>query len=147
MILVSSSYDEDEVFYNYSPEDNSMVDIFVLIMVIFGVCSFGLCVCSQTLKTSTNLNLFTACPVTKEISRFGSFKTCISWAFFNPRTRWPWLETSKTPKLVKPKVQEILCESHGLLLPPLMDDLVAKHIFTWLPMDMSMWHLHWVNKT
>jgi hypothetical protein len=29
----------------------------------------------------------------------------------------------------------------------LMDDLVAKHIFTWLPMDMSMWHLHWVNKT
>jgi hypothetical protein len=23
-----------------------------------------------------------ACPITKEISRFGSFKTCISWAFF-----------------------------------------------------------------
>jgi hypothetical protein len=89
-----------------------------------------------------------ACPITEEISRYGSFQTCISWTFFNPKTHWPWLETSKMLNLVKFKVQEILCESHGLLPPPLMDDFVAKHIFTWLPMDLSMlWHLHRINKT
>jgi hypothetical protein len=32
-----------------------MANTFVLILVIFGVYSFGLCVCSQTLQTSTNL--------------------------------------------------------------------------------------------
>jgi hypothetical protein len=44
----------------------------------------------------------------------------------------------KPPKLVGIKVQEILCESHGLLLPPLMDDFVVKHIFNQLPVDPSM---------
>ncbi len=57
------------------------------------------------------------------------------------------LKPPRTPKLVEPRVQEILCESHGLLVPPLVDDFVVEHIFTQLPMDLSMlWHLHRVNK-
>jgi hypothetical protein len=48
------------------------------------------------------------------------------------------LKPQKIPKLVKTMVQENLCESYGLLLPPLMDDFVVKHIFNQLPMDLSM---------
>jgi hypothetical protein len=55
-----------------------MANTFVLILVIFGVYSFGLCVCSQTLQTSTNLDLFMACPIIEEISKSGSPKTYIS---------------------------------------------------------------------
>ncbi len=125
-----------------------MANIFVLIVDVLSVCSFSLCVCSQTLQTSTNLDLFMACPITEKISKSKSPKTYISWTLFNPRIHWPWLETSKNTRFCRTKVQEILCESHDLLVPPLMDNFVVEHIFTQLPMDLSMlWHLHRVNKT
>ncbi len=57
------------------------------------------------------------------------------------------MKPPRTSKLVEPRVQEILCENHGLLVPPLVDDFVVEHIFIQLPMDLSMlWHLHQVNK-
>ncbi len=58
------------------------------------------------------------------------------------------MKPPRAPDFVEPKVQEILCESHDLLVPPLMDDFVVEHIFIRLPMDLSMlWHLHRIIKT
>jgi len=109
-----------------------MANIFVFITVTFNVYSFNMCVYSQTLQTFANLILFMVCPITEDISKSKSLRLYISWAFFTLKPIDHGLKCSRTPKLVELKVQEILCESNGLL-PPLMDDFVVEHMFIWLP--------------
>jgi hypothetical protein len=95
-----------------------MVDIFVIIVVTFGVCSFGLCVCSQTCKILQTLTSSWLAQLLKKFQDLDPLKL----AFHEHSST---LEPSKTPKLVGLKVQKISCESHGLLLPLLKDDFVA----------------------
>ncbi len=67
MTLISTKF-----FTNVAIRPHPMANIYVLIVVAFGVCSFNLCVYSQTLQTFTILTFFMAFPIIEEISRFGS---------------------------------------------------------------------------
>jgi len=108
-----------------------MANIFVLIVVIFGVCSFGLCVCFQTLTSSwlaQSLKKFQNLdPLKLTFHKYSSTLELVDNG----------LKHLKTPELVEPRVQEILCENHGLLVPPLMNDFVVEYILL-LPMTIHV---------
>jgi hypothetical protein len=141
MTFISSSYDEDKVFYNYRLEDLTLLQTFLFSLWSFLVFALKLCKLLQTLTSSwlaQSLNKFQNLnPLKLTFHEHSSTLELIDHGSKPP----------KTPKVVKPRVQEILCENHGLLIPHFVDDFVVEHIFNQLHMDLSMlWHLHQVNK-
>jgi len=149
MTLTSSKYDEHKVFYNYHLENLTLWQIFLFSLWSFLV--FAHSVCVFVLKLCKLLQTLTSSWLAQSLKKFQNLNP-LKLTFHEHSSTLELIDHGlkplRTPNFVEPKVQEILCESHDLLIPPLMDNFVVEHIFTWLPMDLSMlWHLHRVNKT
>jgi len=98
MTLISNSYDEDKVFYNYCLEDLTLSQTFLFSLWSFLVFAHSFVCLLSNFANFTNLHLFMACRIIEQISKSKSPKTYISWVFFNLIIHWPWLETSKNIK-------------------------------------------------
>ncbi len=139
MTLLSQSYDEDKVFFNCHPKGLTLWQTFLF--SLWSLLVFAHSICVFTLKLCELLQTLTSTWLAQSLKEFQDLNP-LKLAFHeHSPTLEPidhGLKPPKTPELVKLKVQEILCESHGLLLPPTMDDFVVKHIFNQLLVDPSM---------
>jgi hypothetical protein len=119
MTLVLNSYDEDKVFYKCHPKEFTLWQTFLFSS--WSLLVFAHSVCVFTLKLCELLQTLTSSWLAQSLKNFQDLDP-LKPAFHEHSSSLELvdhgLKPPKTPQLVELKVQEILFESHGVLLPP-----------------------------